>query len=65
MNFWRSDQKIHVVLEYDPEVKSYSNYCTALPGCAGAEDAEEDAWKNINEAKSLYLEPVQIRLGPN
>jgi len=50
--------KIRIVVEYDPETKSYAAYCPELPGCCSAGDSEEEALENIREAISLYLAPV-------
>ena len=47
--------KFRVVLEYDPETKSYSAVCPELPGCASAGDTEAEARRNIGEAIRLYL----------
>jgi predicted RNase H-like HicB family nuclease len=46
-----------VVLEFDPEARSYSAVCPELPGCASAGDTEEEARANIREAIELYLAP--------
>jgi predicted RNase H-like HicB family nuclease len=54
-----------VVLEFDPEAKSYSAVCPELPGCASAGDTEEEARANIREAIELYLAPADIELPDN
>ena len=53
--------RFRVVLEYDPETKSYSAVCPELPGCASAGDTEDEARHNIEEAIQLYLSPADIR----
>ena len=50
--------KIRVVIEYDPEVKSYAAYCPELPGCTSCGDTEADAMTNIREAIDLYFDPA-------
>ena len=54
--------KFRIVLEFDPEVGSYSAVCPELPGCASAGDTEEEARRNIEEAIRLYLSPTDIPL---
>lgn len=54
-----------VVLEFDPEAKSYSAVCPELPGCASAGDTEDEARANIREAIELYLAPADIDLPDN
>jgi predicted RNase H-like HicB family nuclease len=54
--------KFRIVLEYDPEAKSFSAVCPELPGCASAGDTEDEARRNIKEAIALYLEPSDIEL---
>jgi predicted RNase H-like HicB family nuclease len=54
-----------VVLEYDPEARSYSAVCPELPGCASAGDTEAEARRNIEEAICLYLAPSQLDLPDN
>jgi predicted RNase H-like HicB family nuclease len=56
--------KFRVVLEYDPEVESYSAVCPELPGCASAGETEEEARRGIEEAIRLYLTPAEIELPP-
>ena len=56
--------KFRVVIEYDPETKSYAAYCPELPGCCTAGDTEKEALKNAKEAIALYLEPVSLKLSP-
>jgi len=46
-----------IVVEYDPETRSYAAYCPELPGCCSAGDTEEEALANAREAITLYLEP--------
>lgn len=59
------EMKFRIVLEYDPETKSYAAYCPELPGCCSAGDTEEEALENVKEAISLYLEPTPVKLGPD
>ena len=54
--------KFRIVLEFDPEVGSFSATCPELPGCASAGDTEEEARQNIEEAIRLYLAPTEIEL---
>lgn len=49
--------KLRVVLEYDPEVGSWSAACPELPGCASAGGTKEEALENVREAIDLYLSP--------
>jgi len=56
--------KLRVVVEYDPEAKSYAVYCPELPGCTSAGDTEEEALENIKEAIALYLEPSPVKVKP-
>ena len=51
-----------MVLEYDPEVESYSAVCPELPGCASAGETEEEARRGIEEAIRLYLSPTEIEI---
>lgn len=68
---WRSWEKyteimkFRVVLEFDPEVQSYSAVCPELPGCASAGDTEDEARRNIEEAIKLYLAPAELSLPDN
>jgi predicted RNase H-like HicB family nuclease len=57
--------KFRIVLEFDPEVGSYSAVCPELPGCASAGDTEEEARKNMEDAIRLYLAPTEIDLPEN
>lgn len=57
--------KFRIVIEYDPETRSYAAYCPELPGCCSAGDTEEEALKNAKEAISLYLEPGSLKLSPD
>jgi predicted RNase H-like HicB family nuclease len=57
--------KFRIVLEYDPETKSYAAYCPELPGCCSAGDTEDEALKNVKEAIALYLEPSPVELSPD
>lgn len=57
--------KFRIVLECDPDTKSYAAYCPELPGCCSAGDTEEEALENIKEAISLYLEPSPVKLNPD
>lgn len=62
---WRGvEMKFRVVVEYDPETKSYAAYCPELPGCCSAGDSQEEALENAREAISLYLEPAVVQLKP-
>ena len=54
--------KFRIVLEFDPEARSFSAVCPELPGCASAGETEEEARNNIEEAIKLYLEPAEILL---
>ena len=56
--------KFRVILEYDPEVESYSAICPELPGCASAGESEPEARLGIEEAIRLYLSPTEIELPP-
>lgn len=56
--------KIRIVVEYDPETKSYAAYCPELPGCCSCGDTEKEALENAREALCLYLEPVPLELKP-
>lgn len=53
-----------IVLEFDPETKSYSAVCPELPGCASAGETESEAWATIGEAIRLYLSPAEIEEVP-
>lgn len=57
--------KFRIVLEYDPETKSYAAYCPELPGCCSAGDTEAEALENAKEALVLYLEPTPFKLKPD
>ncbi len=57
--------KFRIVLEYDPETKSYAAYCPELPGCCSAGDTEKEALKNAKEAIALYLEPAPLKVTPD
>ncbi|MBI4285781.1 MAG: type II toxin-antitoxin system HicB family antitoxin [Chloroflexi bacterium] len=57
--------KFRIVLEYDPQTRSYAAYCPELPGCCSAGDTEEEALENVKEAISLYLEPAPVKLRPD
>lgn len=63
---WRytAGMRFRVILEYDPEAKSYSAVCPELPGCTSAGETEEEARCGIEEAIRLYLSPAQIDLPP-
>ena len=54
-----------VVLEHDLETGDYSAVCRELPGCASADETEEEARSNIREAIELYLAPGDIELPEN
>jgi len=57
--------KFRVVLECDPEARSYSAVCPELPGCASAGETEAEARQNIGEAIRLYLTPSRLDLPEN
>lgn len=65
MNPYTYDVKFRVILEFDPEVQSYSAVCPELPGCTSAGDTEEEARLNIEEAIRLYLAPSELELHDN
>jgi predicted RNase H-like HicB family nuclease len=50
--------KIKIVLEPSPE-GGFTVLAPALPGCISEGDTREKALKNIREAITLYLEPVE------
>ena len=50
--------RLKVVLEPSDE-GGFTVYVPALPGCLSEGDTEEEALANIQEAISLYLEPVE------
>lgn len=50
--------KVKVVLEPSEE-GGFTAYVPSLPGCISEGESEEDALANIQEAISLYLEPVE------
>jgi len=56
--------KFRVVLEYDPQTKSYASYCPELPGCSSAGDTEEEALESIKVAIALYLESSPVEVSP-
>ena len=56
--------KFRIVVEYDPETKSYAAYCPELPGCCTCGDTEKEALENAKEAIALYLEPAPVKLKP-
>ena len=49
--------RLKVVLE-ECEEGGYTVYVPSLPGCISEGDDKESALKNIREAISLYLEPI-------
>ncbi len=49
--------KLKVVLEPSDE-GGFTAYAPSLPGCISEGDSQEEALTNIQEAISLYLEPV-------
>jgi len=53
--------KFRIIVEYDPETKSYAAYCPELPGCCSAGDTEKEALENAKEAIALYLEPTPVK----
>ncbi|MDO8491402.1 MAG: type II toxin-antitoxin system HicB family antitoxin [Dehalococcoidia bacterium] len=57
--------KFRIVVEYDPETKSFAAFCPELAGCCSAGDTEEEALANAKEAICLYLEPTSLRLRPD
>lgn len=50
--------KLRIVLEPSEE-GGYTVTVPALPGCISEGDSREEALRNIQEAISLYLEPVE------
>ena len=54
--------KFRIVLEFDPDTRSFSAVCPELPGCASAGESEAEARSNIEEAIRLYLAPVELHL---
>jgi predicted RNase H-like HicB family nuclease len=52
--------KFRVIVEYDPETKSFSAQCPELPGCCTCGLTEEETLANAVEAIKLYLEPSEI-----
>jgi predicted RNase H-like HicB family nuclease len=50
--------RLKVVLEPSDD-GGFTVYVPALPGCLSEGDTEEEALANIQEAISLYLEPVE------
>ncbi|MFH1051197.1 MAG: type II toxin-antitoxin system HicB family antitoxin [bacterium] len=50
--------RLKVVLE-ECEEGGYTVYVPSLPGCISEGDDKESALKNIREAISLYLEPIE------
>ena len=54
--------KVRVVIEYDPEVKSYAAYCPELPGCTSCGVTEQDALRKFRCALKLYFEPTPVKL---
>jgi predicted RNase H-like HicB family nuclease len=49
--------KLKVVLEPSDE-GGFTAFVPSLPGCISEGDSQEEAMANIQEAVSLYLEPV-------
>jgi predicted RNase H-like HicB family nuclease len=56
--------RFRVVLEFDPEARSYLAVCPELPGRASAGKTEEEASSGIEEAIRLYLSLSEIELPP-
>jgi predicted RNase H-like HicB family nuclease len=50
--------RLKVVLEPSDE-GGFTVYVPSLPGCISEGETEEEALANIQEAVSLYLEPVE------
>jgi len=50
--------KFKVVLEPSKE-GGFTVFVPSLPGCVSEGESQEDALSNIQEAISLYLEPVE------
>jgi predicted RNase H-like HicB family nuclease len=50
--------RLKVVIEPSDD-GGFTVYVPALPGCLSEGDTEEEALANIQEAISLYLEPVE------
>jgi predicted RNase H-like HicB family nuclease len=61
MNDEEGFMKFRVVIEYDQETESYAAYCPELPGCTSAGDTENEVYENIQEAITLYFEPVPLK----
>ncbi len=57
--------KFRIVVEYDPETKSYAAYCPELPGCCSAGVTEKEALANAKDAIGFYLEPSSIKPEPD
>lgn len=47
--------KYTIILEYDPEAKSYSVTVPALPGCTSQGDTEEEAIAKAKEAIAGHI----------
>ena len=54
--------KWRVILEPDSETSDWAVWCPELPGCVSSGETQAEALENIQEAISLYLEPVPIDL---
>ena len=50
--------RLRIILEPSDE-GGYTVIVPALPGCISEGDTREDALKNIQEAITLYLEPIE------
>jgi len=57
--------RFRVILEFDPEVGSWSAVCPELPGCTSAGETEAEARRGIEEAIRLYLAPSDLDLPDN
>lgn len=57
--------KWRVLLEQDRETLDWAACCPELPGCASADETQEEALIKIREAIELYLEPQLLKLHPS
>lgn len=54
--------RVHALIGYDPEVKSYHAHCPELPGCTSCGDTESEALRQFEEALKLYFEPKRVKV---
>ena len=57
--------KLRLLIQLDPDTRSWSAVFPELPGCASAGDTEAEAVANAKEALSLWFEPTPVRLSKN